>query len=116
MARKILNALFPCQDLVYKIMEFVNEFEYYHRFAHVIIEIRRCFHCKIGGCGFKADNLPYYFCGPQCIDEFQGFCYNSSYYDHDYTSSNDSSDDSYYSSSDDELYENDDESDVNEEE
>lgn len=33
-------------------------------------EISHCYVCKFGGCGWKIDDVPYWFCGFECINEY----------------------------------------------
>lgn len=50
-------------------------------FNQCIYDISHCYYCNFGGAGWKDDYKPFYFCGPQCIDRYNGFNYSDSYYD-----------------------------------
>ena len=50
-------------------------FEHKHKFKPVIRQLSRCYMCQLGGCGWQTDYCPFWFCGPECIDEYEKLTY-----------------------------------------
>ena len=63
------------QNEIFKIKEQLEFQDHKNQFASCERQLRRCINCNFGGCGWRADDVPYWFCGPECICDFKGIEY-----------------------------------------
>lgn len=40
------------------------------QYNEVIKQLGHCHYCNYGGCGWKQDFIPYWFCSPSCIKKY----------------------------------------------
>jgi hypothetical protein len=58
------------QELIITKKEQLEQQDHKKQFQSCKSQISHCIHCNWGGTGWTKDDSPFWFCGPECIDEF----------------------------------------------